>query len=97
MEEVSRLSRDPGFSSVIDLNAGVAELLVGTDRAGLVERYAEPMAAGLCVTPPAAYESRDPFDYATTARETDDGRLLSGSKAFVGGALLADAFLVFAS
>lgn len=96
VEEVSRLSRDPGFSSVIDLNAGVAELLVGTGRAGLVERYAEPMAAGLCVTPPAAYESRDPFDYATTARETDDGWLLIGSKPFVGGALFADAFLVFA-
>src|SRR5690348_3150616 len=25
VEEVSRLSRDPGFSSVIDLNAGIAE------------------------------------------------------------------------
>ena len=96
VEEVSRLSRDPGFSSVIDLNAGVAELLVGTGRAVLVERYAVPMAAGLCVTPPAAYESRDPFDYVTTACETDGGWLLNGSKAFVGGALFADAFLVFA-
>ena len=96
VEEVSRLSRDPGFSSVIDLNAGVAELLVGTGRAMLVERYAVPMAAGHCVCPPAAYESRDPFDYVTTACETDGGWLLNGSKAFVGGALFADAFLVFA-
>jgi alkylation response protein AidB-like acyl-CoA dehydrogenase len=96
VEEVSRLSRDPGFSSVIDLNAGVAELLVGTGRAELVERYAMPMAAGLCVCPPAAYESRDPFDYVTTACETSGGWLLSGSKPFVSGALFADAFLVFA-
>jgi alkylation response protein AidB-like acyl-CoA dehydrogenase len=94
VEEVARLSRDPGFSSVIDLNAGVAELLVETGRAELVERYAMPMAAGLCVCPPAAYESRDPFDYATTACETGGGWLLSGSKHFVGGALFADAFLV---
>ena len=96
VEEVSRLSRDPGFSSVIDLNAGVAQMLAGTGRVELVERYAVPMAAGLCVCPPAAYESRDAFDYATTARETGDGWLVSGSKPFVGGALFADAFLVFA-
>ena len=96
VEEVSRLSRDPGFSSVIDLNAGVAELLVGTGRSGVVERYAVRMAAGLCVCPPAAYESRDPFDYVTTACETDGGWVLRGSKPFVGGALFADAFLVFA-
>jgi len=96
VEEVSRLSLDPGFSSVSDLNVGVAELLVGTGRADLVERYAVPMAAGLCVCPPAAYESRDPFDYATSAGETGGGWLLSGSKPFVGGALFADAFLVFA-
>jgi alkylation response protein AidB-like acyl-CoA dehydrogenase len=96
VEEVSRLSRDPGFSSVIDLNAGVAELLVGTGRVELVERYAVPLAAGLCVCPPAAYESRDPFDYMTTACETGGGWLLSGRKPFVGGALFADAFLVFA-
>jgi alkylation response protein AidB-like acyl-CoA dehydrogenase len=96
VEEVSRLSRDPGFSSVIDLNAGVAELLVGIGRAGLVERYAVPMAAGRFVCPPAAYENRDPFDYVTIASETHGGWLLSGSKLFVGGALFADAFLVFA-
>ena len=96
VEEVSRLSRDPGFSSVIDLNAGVAELLVGTGRALLIERYAVPMAAGLWVFPPAAYESRDPFDYVTTASETNGGWLLSGSKPFIGGALFADGFLVFA-
>jgi alkylation response protein AidB-like acyl-CoA dehydrogenase len=96
LEEVSHLSHDPGFSSVIDLNAGVAELLLGTGRAELVERYAMPMAAGLCVCPPAAYESRDPFDYVTTASENTGGWLLRGSKPFVGGALFADAFLVFA-
>jgi alkylation response protein AidB-like acyl-CoA dehydrogenase len=96
VEEVAHLSRDPGFSSLIDLNAGVAELLVGTGRAELVERYAAPMAAGLCVCPPAAYESRDPFDYLTTARETAGGWRLSGSKPFVGGAIFADVFLVFA-
>jgi len=96
VEEVSRLSRDPGFSSVIDLNAGVAELLVGTRRVELVQRYAVPMAAGLYVCPPAAYESRDAFDYVTTACEAGGGWLLSGSKPFVGGALFADAFLVFA-
>jgi alkylation response protein AidB-like acyl-CoA dehydrogenase len=96
LEEVSRLSRDPGFSSLIDLNAGVAELLMETGRTDLTGRYAAPMAAGLCVCSAAAYESRDPFDYMTTACETRGSWVLSGSKPFVGGALFADAFLVFA-
>lgn len=96
VEEVSHLSSDPGFSSLIDLNAGVAELLFETGRPDLVEGYAVPMASGLRVCSPAAYESRDPFDYLTTAREIGAGWELSGSKPFVGGALFADAFLVFA-
>lgn len=96
VEEVARLSHDPGFSSLIDLNAGVAELLVGTGRRDLADRYAAPMAAGAWVCPPAAYESRDPFDYLTTASEVAGGWTLDGAKPFVGGAVFADAFLVFA-
>ncbi len=96
IEEVAHLSRDPGLSSVIDLNAGVAELLHATGRADLAERYARPMAAGLLVCPPAAYESRDPFDYQTIARGVAGGWRLDGCKPFVGGAVFADAFLVYA-
>jgi alkylation response protein AidB-like acyl-CoA dehydrogenase len=96
VEEVSRLSRDAGLSPVIDINAGVAELLVATGRSDLVERHAVPMAAGVRFVPPAAYESRDPFDYLTTAREEGGGWRLDGSKPFVAGAVFADAFLVYA-
>lgn len=96
VEELSRLSRDPGFSSIMDLNAGLAELLAGTGRDDLSERWAAPMAAGRRVCAAAAYESRDPFDYLTSAREVPGAWELSGSKPFVGGALFADAFLVFA-
>jgi alkylation response protein AidB-like acyl-CoA dehydrogenase len=81
---------------VVDVSAGVAEVLVQTGRAELVERYAAPMAAGTFVCPPAAYESRDPFEYRTTAREVAGGWRLDGCKPFVGGALFADAFLVYA-
>jgi len=96
LEEVSRLSRDTGLASVIDVNAGVAELLLATGRAELAERYATPMAAGLFVCPPAAYESRDPFDYLTTACEVGGGWRLDGNKPFIGAAVFADAFLVYA-
>ena len=94
LEEVSRISRDAGLSPVVDVNAGVAEVLIQTGRAELIERYAIPMAAGLLVCPPAAYEGRDPFEYLTTAREVAGGWRLDGSKPFVGGAVFADAFLV---
>ena len=96
VEEVSRISRDPGLLSVIDVNAGVVEMLIGTGRPELIERYAIPMAAGACICPPAAYEGRDPFEYQTTAREVRGSWRLDGSKPFVGGAIFADAFLVYA-
>ena len=96
LEEVSRLSRDTALASVIDVNAGVAELVLGTGRPDLIKRYAVPMVAGILVCPPAAYESRDPFDYLTTAREVRGGWEVDGSKPFVGGAVFADAFLVYA-
>jgi len=96
LEEVSRISRDAGLSPVLDVSAGVAEVLVRTGRAELIERYAVPMAAGACVCPPAAYESREPFEYRTTVREVAGGWRLDGSKPFVGGAVFADAFLVYA-
>lgn len=96
LEEVSRLSRDSGLSPVIDMNAGVAEVLIGTGKAELIERYALPMARGLRLGQPAAYEGRDPFDYATTVRESGGGWVLDGSKPFVAGAVFADAFLVYA-
>lgn len=96
LEELSRICSDPGLWSVIDVNVGVAELLLETGRSDLIERYAVPMAAGEVICPPAAYEGRDPFDYLTTAREVGGGWRLDGSKGFIGGALFADAFLVYA-
>ncbi len=96
VEEVARISRDAGLTSVVDVTAGVAEVLIETGRPELIQRYAVPMAAGACICPPAAYEGRDPFDYLTTAREVGGGWRLDGSKPFVGGAVFADAFLVYA-
>jgi alkylation response protein AidB-like acyl-CoA dehydrogenase len=96
LEELSRISRDPALWSVLDVNAGVAEVLFGTGRSELIERYAVPMVAGNIICPPAAYEGRDPFDYLTTAREVGGGWSLDGCKGFVGGASFADAFLVYA-
>ena len=96
LEEVSRLCRDTGLASVIDMNGGVAELLQATGRRDLVDRYAIPMAAGSFFCSPAAYENRDPFDYLTTASEDANGWRLDGSKPFVAGAQFADAFLAYA-
>jgi alkylation response protein AidB-like acyl-CoA dehydrogenase len=96
VQELARLSRDPAFSSLIDLNAGIAELLLATGRPEFAARYAAPMAAGRFVCPPAAYESRDPFDYLTTATQSGDVWVLEGNKPLIGAALIADAFLVYA-
>ena len=96
LEEVARLSRDSGLTPVADMNAGVAEAIVRTGNAGLIERYAVPMASGIRIGMPAAYEGRDPFDYLTIAREEGGGWVLDGGKPFVTGGLLADTYLVYA-
>src|SRR5947209_11485610 len=71
-------------------------MLLATGRPEFAERYAAPMAAGRFVCPPAAYESRDPFDYLTTATQSGDVWVLKGNKPLIGAALIADAFLVYA-
>ena len=96
LEELARISTDPSLLSVLDTNVGVAELLLMTGRSELIERYARRIAAGEIICPPAAYEGRDPFDYVTTAHEVGSDWRLNGSKGFVGGATIADAFLVYA-
>ncbi len=96
LEEVARLCRDSGLTPVIDMNAGVAEALIRTGKAELIERYAVPMARGIRIGMPAAYEGREPFDYLTTAREEGGGWVLDGAKPFVTGGLVADTYLVYA-
>src|SRR5256885_14075172 len=54
------------------------------------------MAPGLLICPPAACESRDPCDSLTTASQEGGRWRLDGNKPFIGGAVFANAFLVYA-
>src|SRR5947207_9102115 len=67
VEELSYLSHDPALTGLIDISVGVTELILSSSRPSLIERYAVPMARGERLGVQAAYESRDPYDYASTA------------------------------
>lgn len=96
IEEASALCEDGGLTPLLDMNIGIIELILATGRADLIESYARPMASGHIFGMPAAYESRDPFDYATRARQVEGGWVLTGQKEFVAGAQFADVMLVYA-
>jgi alkylation response protein AidB-like acyl-CoA dehydrogenase len=95
VEELARLARDPGFSTLLDISGEVAELLLRTGRNDLIEGYVSRLVAGQAIATVAAYESRDPYDFASTARERPGGWVLDGKKGFVAAALVADFFVVF--
>ncbi|HEX8745052.1 MAG TPA: acyl-CoA dehydrogenase family protein [Thermoleophilaceae bacterium] len=95
VEELARLARDPGFSTLLDISGEVAELLLRTGRSDLIERYVARLASGQAIATVAAYENRDPYDYASTARERPGGWVLDGKKGIVAAALIADFFVVF--
>lgn len=95
-EETGYLSDDMGLMQLVDINVGNVELLAATGRDDLVERYAGPMARGRLLATTAAFESRDPYDYLTVAREVAGGWEITGRKEFVAGGQIADLFLLYA-
>ncbi|GAA1500653.1 hypothetical protein GCM10009760_62470 [Kitasatospora kazusensis] len=95
VEEIARLSRDPGFAVLLDISVEITELLLSSGRPELIERYVPDLAAGRRFGVQGAYESRDPYDYRSTARLDGDTWVLNGVKRFVAGARFADLFILF--
>ena len=54
------------------------------------------MARGRLLATTAAFESRDPYDFVTTAREVPGGWEVAGRKEFVAGGQIADLFVLYA-
>lgn len=90
VEELASLSRDPGFPSLIDTTVAITEMILSSGRRELIERYVPELVAGRSFATLATYESRDPYDYESTARLDGDEWVLNGTKPFVTGARFAD-------
>ncbi|KJK56439.1 acyl-CoA dehydrogenase family protein [Saccharothrix sp. ST-888] len=95
IEEIARLSRDPGFAVLLDISVEITELILSSGRPELIERYVPDLVAGRRFGVQGAYESRDPYDYHSTARLEGDEWVLNGAKRFLAGARFADLFIVF--
>ncbi|MEU6734756.1 acyl-CoA dehydrogenase family protein [Streptomyces physcomitrii] len=95
VEEIARLSRDPGFAVLLDISVEICELILSSGRPELIERYVPDLVAGRRFGVQGAYESLDPYDYRSTARLEDGAWVLNGAKRFLAGARFADLFLLF--
>ena len=95
VEEVARLSRDPGFAVLLDITVEICELILSSGKPELIERYVPDMMAGRRFGVQGAYENRDPYDYQSTARLDGDAWVLSGAKRLLAAARFADLFVVF--
>jgi alkylation response protein AidB-like acyl-CoA dehydrogenase len=93
--EVARICRDPGFPVLLDITVENTELVLSSGRPELIERYVPGLAAGRRFGVQGAYESRDPYDYQTTARYQDGEWILNGAKRFLAGAVFADVFVMY--
>lgn len=95
VEELARVAIDPGFSVLIDTTVEITEVILSSGRRELIERYVPDLVAGRRQVALGAYESKDPYDYETIARFEDGQWILSGTKRFVTGGLIADLFVMF--
>ncbi|MDX3224306.1 acyl-CoA dehydrogenase family protein [Streptomyces sp. ME19-01-6] len=95
VEEIARLSRDPGFAVLLDISVEITELILSSGTPELIEAYVPDLVAGRRFGVQGAYESRDPYDYHSTARLDGDVWVLNGAKRFLAGARFADLFVLF--
>ncbi|MGW3568544.1 acyl-CoA dehydrogenase family protein [Streptomyces sp. NPDC000941] len=95
VEEIARLSRDPGFAVLLDISVEITELILSSGAPELIETYVPDLVAGRRFGVQGAYESRDPYDYHSTARLEGDVWVLNGAKRFLAGARFADLFVLF--
>ncbi|MEV4439102.1 acyl-CoA dehydrogenase family protein [Streptomyces sp. NPDC049577] len=95
VEEIARLSQDPGFAVLLDISVEITELILSSGTPELIETYVPGLASGRLFGVQGAYESRDPYDYASTARLEGDTWVLNGAKRFLAGARFADLFILF--
>jgi alkylation response protein AidB-like acyl-CoA dehydrogenase len=93
--EIARISGDPGFPVLLDITVENAEMILSSGRPELIDRYVPDLVAGRRFAVQAAYESRDPYDYRTTARYEDGEWVLNGVKRFCAGAVFANVFLIY--
>ncbi|MFJ6436814.1 acyl-CoA dehydrogenase family protein [Streptomyces sp. NPDC091416] len=95
VEEIARLSRDPGFAVLLDITVEITELILSSGTPELIERYVPDLVAGRRFGVQGAYENRDPYDYTSTARLEGGTWVLNGAKRFLAGAAFADLFILF--
>lgn len=95
VERLSYLSRDHAFSVLFDVYVEVTELILSSGAPAVIDRYMPGLVSGRLTAVQAAFESLDPWAWTTTARRTDDGWVLNGTKRFIAAATFADIVVTY--
>jgi alkylation response protein AidB-like acyl-CoA dehydrogenase len=93
--EISRISPDLGFPSLLDITVANTQLILSSGQPELIDRYVPDLVAGRRFVVQGAYESRDPYDYQTTARYEDGKWVLNGAKRFLAGGVFASVYILY--
>src|SRR6185295_9926248 len=94
LEELGKLTEDPGFLIIIVVNKIWANLIHSQGNARLVERFARPMISGDLSLAWAVWEPADLSFMQSVARKVDSGWILSADKPMLTGGQYAGVFAV---
>lgn len=96
LEEIGYRCEEAALPQMLSMHTGIAELLHGTGRTDLAERYVEPISRGECAVALAYSEDTDAFSLRTTLTGAPGAYVLTGHKPYVSGGRVADVFLTYA-
>lgn len=94
LEELGKLSEDPGFLIIIQMQNNWAQMILASGRQDLIDRYAKRMVKGEIRLSWAIWEPADPPNLDSVARKVDGGWRITAHKPILTGGMHADVFAV---
>ncbi|KVE41001.1 acyl-CoA dehydrogenase family protein [Burkholderia sp. BDU5] len=95
LERVGYLCDDASFALNISLFQSVANMLVTSGNAGLIERYVAPVCTGERLAAFAYTEEADAFSMKSTLRAHHGDYLVNGAKVMVTAGAMADSYMTY--
>jgi alkylation response protein AidB-like acyl-CoA dehydrogenase len=95
LERVGYLCDDSSFTLVITIFQAVANALLASGNAEIIERYVAPCCTGSRLVAFAYTENSDAFSLSTTMERRGDDFVVSGAKTMVTAGAIADAFMTY--
>lgn len=95
LERIGYLCDDASFTLNISLFQSVANMLLASGNAGIVERYVVPSCSGKRLVAFAYTEDTDAFSMKTIMRQRHGDYVIDGAKVMVTAGTMADSFMTY--